>query len=147
MPARAWGFKSPLGHKIAAPSGAAFLLIWLHGAVLQIRRIYDPVLESDGYRVLVDRLWPRGVSKQAAALDEWAKDIAATPQLRTWFAHESSRFEEFGERYRMELDANPDLGRFQALMEQQPVLTLLYGAQDAVVNHAAVLMQYLNSAG
>ena len=73
----------------------------------RLKRIYAEAEPGDGYRVLVDRLWPRGVSKQKAQLDEWCKDVAPSPELRTWFGHQHERFTEFAERYRAELDAQP----------------------------------------
>jgi uncharacterized protein YeaO (DUF488 family) len=111
----------------------------------QIKRIYDEPAAPDGYRVLVDRLWPRGVSKARAQLDEWAKDIAPTTELRTWFGHEAAHFDEFAQRYRAELDANPTVERFRALSREQDIVTLLYGAHDPLVNHAVVLRDYLEA--
>jgi uncharacterized protein YeaO (DUF488 family) len=111
----------------------------------QIKRIYDDPAESDGYRALVDRLWPRGVTKVRAELDEWAKDIAPTTELRTWFGHETEHFEEFGRRYRAELDANPAVERFIGLGRDHAAVTLLFGAHDVAVNHAVVLRDYLAS--
>ncbi|HVW23339.1 MAG TPA: DUF488 domain-containing protein [Candidatus Saccharimonadales bacterium] len=107
-----------------------------------IKRIYDEPAVGDGYRVLVDRLWPRGVSKERAALDLWCKDIAPSPELRTWFNHDPSLFEEFAARYQTELDGNPAVAELRAL--DQPHITLLYAAHDPKVNHALVLCDYLN---
>lgn len=112
----------------------------------EIKRIYEPATEDDGKRVLVDRLWPRGVTKEAARLDEWLKEIAPSPQLRTWFGHESEKFDEFASRYRLELDNDPQK---QAAVRQLFALnktgkvTLLYGAKSDSINHAAVLQRYL----
>jgi uncharacterized protein YeaO (DUF488 family) len=112
----------------------------------EIKRIYEPAGEGDGKRVLVDRLWPRGVTKEAARLDEWLKEIAPSPQLRTWFGHESEKFDEFTSRYRQELDNDPQkqaaVRRLFALNKAGKV-TLLYGAKSDSVNHAAVLQRYL----
>jgi uncharacterized protein YeaO (DUF488 family) len=110
-----------------------------------IKRIYEPASPEDGYRVLIDRLWPRGVSKERAQLDEWAKDIAPTAALRTWFAHEPSRFEEFSRRYRSELKVNPDVAHFLTLGAAHDRVTLLYGAHDPLVNQAVVLRDFLAS--
>jgi uncharacterized protein YeaO (DUF488 family) len=110
-----------------------------------IKRIYEPASADDGYRVLIDRLWPRGASTERAQLDEWARDIAPTPELRTWFAHEPSRFEEFSRRYRSELEVNPEVGRFVTLGAEHDRVTLLYGARDPLVNQAVVLRDYLES--
>lgn len=107
--------------------------------VVVIKRIYDEAHGGDGYRVLVDRLWPRGVSKDDAALDEWCKDVAPSPELRKWFDHREDRFEEFAERYRGELDGSPELERLRELATRRRPLTLLYAAKDARINHAVVL--------
>jgi uncharacterized protein YeaO (DUF488 family) len=109
-----------------------------------IKRIYEEATAGDGYRMLVDRLWPRGVAKARAELDEWAKDIAPSTELRVWFGHEDARFDEFGARYRAELDGEQDaVTRVLALRTAHPVVTLLYGARDPRVNHALVLRDYL----
>lgn len=113
---------------------------------LKIKRIYDPVSDHDGARVLVDRLWPRGVSKTRAHLDDWLKDLAPSPALRQWWDHDPLRMVEFTERYRAELADPPHqaaLVRLREIMEQYPTTTLLYGAEDPVINHAHVLQNYL----
>lgn len=107
------------------------------------KRIYEPAAESDGYRVLVDRLWPRGVSKQRAALNEWAKEIAPSTELRQWFSHDLAKFSEFVARYHQELVANPAAPSIIANWRKQPVVTLLYGARDQQDNEAVVLQRYL----
>jgi uncharacterized protein YeaO (DUF488 family) len=108
-----------------------------------IKRIYDPPAPTDGYRMLVDRLWPRGVRKQNAKIDEWAKDIAPSPELRKWFGHDPERFEEFARRYRAELRGHArQLGAIRERAAKQRV-TLLYGARDPLINHAAVLAEAL----
>jgi uncharacterized protein YeaO (DUF488 family) len=111
----------------------------------QIKRIYEEASLKDGHRVLVDRLWPRGVRKDDARLDEWAKDISPSTQLRRWFGHDASRFGEFTQRYTNELDANPEVARMAELGQAHDTVTLLYGASDPLVNHAAVLRHYLSS--
>lgn len=110
---------------------------------LRTKRIYEDPVPDDGYRVLVDRLWPRGVSKDRAALDGWLKDVAPSPELRTWFAHRADRFAEFAARYTVELDANPAVAELRALLRTNETVTLLYGARDARVNHAVVLADAL----
>ena len=110
----------------------------------QIKRIYDE-LADDGYRVLVDRLWPRGVSKERAALDEWCKDIAPSPDLRKWFGHDPERFEEFTARYEDELSHNAGLKDILAGWRKHQKVTLLYAAHDPQVNHALVLQKYLET--
>jgi uncharacterized protein YeaO (DUF488 family) len=106
---------------------------------LRTKRIYEEPAPDDGYRVLVDRLWPRGVSKDGAALDRWLKDVAPSPQLRTWFDHRADRFAEFTQRYTTELDTNPAMAELHELLGAHPTVTLLYGARDAEINHAVVL--------
>lgn len=109
------------------------------------KRAYAEVTASDGYRVLVDRLWPRGVKKEALALDEWCKDVAPSSELREWFDHDPAKFEEFKVRYQEELagSAAP-----KALLERangRETLTLVYAAKDPAINHAAVLKEYLQN--
>jgi uncharacterized protein YeaO (DUF488 family) len=110
---------------------------------IQIKRAYDPASNEDGYRMLVDRLWPRGLKKEKAQLDEWDKDISPSPALRTWFGHDPARFPEFDQRYRAELAEQPkELARLRALAAKTP-LTLVYAAKDPACNHALVLRSVL----
>ena len=109
----------------------------------KIKRIYEPITANDGYRVLVDRLWSRGISKERAALDEWAKDIAPTNELRQWFGHDPEKFAEFASRYTEELDANSVAATLKQQWQEHPVVTLLYSAKDIEHNQAAVLQQWL----
>ena len=112
-------------------------------ADLAVKRIYEPVSSDDGQRILVDRIWPRGVSKQKAALELWLKDIAPSTDLRKWFGHDPARWSEFRRRYHAELDANPEpVAQLRSLLRSGRV-TLLYGAQDAVHNQAQALADYL----
>jgi uncharacterized protein YeaO (DUF488 family) len=111
----------------------------------EIKRVYEPAAPADGTRVLVDRLWPRGVSKSKARLDQWMKDIAPSPRLRQWFDHRPERFAEFKKRYVRELAGNPDLAELRGLGRGAHV-TLVYGARDPQVNHAIVLQSVLKSA-
>ncbi|HEY6457222.1 MAG TPA: DUF488 domain-containing protein [Steroidobacteraceae bacterium] len=112
-------------------------------AKIQIKRIYDPARGTDGARVLVDRLWPRGVSKERAKLTLWLKEVAPTPRLRKWFDHDPARWEEFHRRYRIELAANEvAVARVRDLLKRGPV-TLLYGAHDIEHNHALVLAAFM----
>lgn len=108
-----------------------------------IKRIYDPPEESDGYRVLVDRLWPRGVSRERAALDAWFKDVAPSPDLRNWWDHDPDRMDEFAARYRAELAENPAVNELRHVLAERAAVTLLYGAHDPAVNHAVVLEEVL----
>jgi len=107
-----------------------------------IKRIYEPATPADGTRILVDRLWPRGVSKARARLALWMKEIAPSPKLRVWFGHKPERFREFGRRYKKELTRNPAVGELRRLARRERV-TLLYGAHDPKINHAAVLQSIL----
>ncbi|UPG96632.1 DUF488 domain-containing protein [Luteibacter aegosomatissinici] len=108
-----------------------------------IKPVRDAPATADGRRVLVDRLWPRGVSRERAALDDWWKEIAPTPELRTWFDHREDRFAEFTERYLAELRANPFAKAVRAASHAGRT-TLLYGAKDHAINHAVVLARFLN---
>ncbi len=112
-----------------------------------IKRAYEDAGPGDGFRVLVDRLWPRGVSHEYAALDLWLKDVAPSPALRTWWDHDPARLDEFATRYRAELDSDPVAGaavdELRTLAASNETLTLVYGARDPHVNHAAVLRDYL----
>ena len=109
----------------------------------KIKRIYESPESDDGYRVLVDRLWPRGISKERAALDEWAKDIAPTNELRQWFGHDPEKFVGFMSRYTEELDASSVAATLKQQWQKHPVVTLLYSAKDIEHNQAVVLQQWL----
>lgn len=115
--------------------------------VLATKRIYDEATDDDGYRVLVDRLWPRGVSKERARLDLWLKEIAPSPPLRTEFAHMQERFEDFRRAYLAELEQNPAVEQLLELAAAEKRVTLLYGARDPETNHARVLLEFLLGAG
>ena len=114
---------------------------------VRIKRVYEPAAADDGYRVLVDRLWPRGVSKEKAGLDLWDKDAAPSTELRKWFGHIPERFDEFAERYRAELGASGAAAALRDDIAGHDVVTLLYGAHDAVHNQAVVLAAYLKADG
>ena len=109
----------------------------------KIERIYESTASDDSYRVLVDRLWPRGISKERAALDEWNKEIAPTDELRKWFNHDPEKFPEFSRRYVKELDNNPAAAEAKNNWNKQSAVTLLYGAKDAEHNQAIVLKKWL----
>ncbi|MFC5994183.1 DUF488 domain-containing protein [Pseudonocardia hispaniensis] len=112
---------------------------------VQVRRIYQQRTAHDGYRVLVDRLWPRGVAKSAAELDEWCTVVAPSTQLRTWYGHDPDRFAEFGRRYRAELrTAEPSRAVEQLRARaRQGTLTLLTATKDPAISAAAVLADVL----
>jgi uncharacterized protein YeaO (DUF488 family) len=110
---------------------------------VRLKRAYDPATPSDGYRVLIDRLWPRGVSRDRAKLDAWEKQLSPSPQLRQWFAHDPTRFDEFRRRYIDELHSQRP--RLTALRRwaRDGTLTLVYGAKDTENNDAVVLAEVL----
>jgi uncharacterized protein YeaO (DUF488 family) len=112
---------------------------------IEIKRVYDKPSPEDGTRILVDRLWPRGLKKEDAALDHWAKDLAPSSELRKWFDHKPERFEEFGRRYRAELKHNPAVEATRAYAKRGRT-TLLYAAHDPACNQAVVLADYLRKA-
>ena len=111
--------------------------------MIHIKRIYDKPAPGDGFRILVDRLWPRGVSKEKAALDLWLKEVAPSDELRQWFGHVPERFTEFRKRYTAELNANPAVQQLRETLKAHQVVTLLYGARDPVMNQATVLRDYV----
>jgi uncharacterized protein YeaO (DUF488 family) len=113
---------------------------------IQIKRIYDDPIPADGVRVLVDRLWPRGVTKERAHLDEWFREIAPSPALREWFDHDPKRFAEFRKRYQAELKPqSAELAKLKTEARTTRV-TLLYAAHDPQINHAVVLKEAIEKA-
>ncbi len=109
---------------------------------VRLKRAYDPPAASDGTRILVDRLWPRGVARAGAAIDVWLKDVAPSSELRRWFGHEPAKWPEFRRRYLAELEGSPALAELRALARAGDV-TLVYGARDTEHNDAVVLAQVL----
>ena len=108
-------------------------------ANVKLKRAYEPAVEGDGLRILVDRLWPRGVSKAEAALDQWEKDISPSTALRKWFGHDPARWQEFRSRYVAEVRQHPEpLSRLRTLARKS-LITLVYSAHDEVHNDAVVL--------
>ena len=112
---------------------------------LLIKRAYEPAAAEDGMRLLVDRLWPRGLSKQALQLDGWAKALAPSTGLRRGWNHDPARFEQFASAYRQELQANAAVDEYLELLAGCPRATLVYAARDQQVNHAVVLRDFLRS--
>lgn len=110
---------------------------------VQMKRAYEPAKRTDGYRVLIDRIWPRGVSKEKAHLDEWAKELAPSSELRRWFGHEPAKFDEFCRRYRAELAPHEEKLRELRRRGRQGTLTLVYSARDTEHNDAVVLAELL----
>lgn len=114
-------------------------------ATLRIKRAYDPLAATDGQRILVDRLWPRGLSKDKAHLDHWAKDVAPSDALRRWFGHDPDKWDEFRARYRRELDGNEEAVAALRAQIGGKTATLLYAAHDAGHNNAVVLRDFLTA--
>lgn len=114
---------------------------------VRLRRIYDEKSQDDGARVLVDRLWPRGMSKSHAALDEWCKDVAPSAALRKWYGHDPERFEQFADRYRTELEGGEAAEALKHLrsLAAGKNLTILTATKDASIGEAAVLVDLLSS--
>jgi uncharacterized protein YeaO (DUF488 family) len=111
--------------------------------MIQIKRVYNPPERGDGERFLVERLWPRGMKKEALDADAWLKEVAPSTELRKWFGHRDERWEEFRRRYRHELRANPDGWRPILVASKRGPVTLLYSAHDTEHNGALVLRDYL----
>lgn len=111
---------------------------------VRIKRIYDDPVADDGYRVLVDRIWPRGVSKERARLDRWVKDVAPTTTLRSWFGHQDSKWAEFQERYRAELAKNQAVDELRGIIADNADVTLLFSARNEAQNQAVVLRDFLS---
>ncbi len=108
-----------------------------------LKRVYDSPAKSDGCRVLVDRIWPRGLSKKAAKVDHWLKDIAPSTPLRKWFAHDPEKWGEFRKRYFAELQGKPDAVKQLRMLAKKGTMTLLFGAKDEKHNNATALKEYL----
>lgn len=111
--------------------------------MIALKRAYDPASEDDGIRILVDRLWPRGISKERAKIDRWEKDIAPSDNLRKWFHHEAGKWEDFDKRYREELHGKGEELRELAKLAKHKRVTLVYGAKDPEHNQAVVLKELL----
>ncbi|WP_243075386.1 DUF488 domain-containing protein [Microbacterium sp. SS28] len=110
---------------------------------IRLKRVYDEPEPGDGFRVLVDRLWPRGLTKERAAIELWAKEAAPSTQLRRAFHQDGMDWETFDAAYRGELARGPAVDDLRAAIAGKPVTTLLYGAQDAIRNHAEILREIL----
>ena len=114
---------------------------------VKIKRIYEPPAADDGQRILVDRLWPRGISKQRAALDEWLKEIAPSTELRQWFNHDPALWDEFRRRYAAELRQQPEAWAQLRERARHGVVTLVYSAHDEAVNNAVAMRAFLLQPG
>ena len=112
--------------------------------VIQIKRVYDPCEDSDGFRVLVDRLWPRGISREKGRIDLWAKEIAPSNELRKWYGHEPEKWDRFREKYFVELEKNADrIAELLSAIQSYPTVTLLYSSKEKSINNAEALKLYL----
>jgi uncharacterized protein YeaO (DUF488 family) len=117
--------------------------------MIQLKRAYEPAEKSDGTRILVDRLWPRGLTKERAAVDLWLKEVAPSHELRKWFAHDPARWKEFQTRYRKELKQSDSAAEALRVLREKAAhgrVTLLYAARDEVHNEARVLKSLLDRA-
>jgi len=114
---------------------------------IRIKRIYEPYDSKDGFRILVDRLWPRGVKREDARIDLWLKEIAPSTTLRTWFGHDPAKWKEFRQRYRKELKENDAVDQLVDLLREKDPITLLYGAKDEQHNQAVVLADFIMEYG
>ena len=112
---------------------------------IKLKRVYEKPEKTDGTRILVDRLWPRGLTKERAALDLWLKEIAPSTELRKWFGHDPKKWKEFRRRYRAELKTHPEEIKTIRSKAQEGTVTLLYGARDQEHNEAAVLQEILKN--
>jgi uncharacterized protein YeaO (DUF488 family) len=112
---------------------------------ITIKRIYNPAEESDGFRILVDRLWPRGMTKENAGIGLWMKAVAPTDALRKWYHHDGGRWDEFRHKYVLELKDNPAVNELLSIIKEHKTVTLLYAAKDEVQNHALVLKEFLGT--
>ena len=111
---------------------------------IQIKRIYEPPARSDGTRILVDRLWPRGVARDGARIDAWIKDVAPSDALRRWYSHDPEKWPEFRARYIVELKNNPAVIELHDMAAKSKTLTLLFAAKDNLRNNATVLHEFLS---
>ena len=111
--------------------------------LIKIKRAYDKPAKEDGIRILVDRLWPRGLTKEEAAIKEWAKTLAPTTELREWFGHDPALWPEFQKKYKAELKKNEAIQAFLEEYREEKMLTLIYATKDEQHNHAIVLQQVL----
>jgi len=113
--------------------------------VIRLKRVYDPVDGGDGTRLLVERLWPRGIKKDALRIERWVKDVAPSTELRKWFGHDPEKWEEFRRRYIAELRGNPEAWEAIAEAARQGTVTLVYSSHDAEHNNAVALREFLEA--
>lgn len=111
--------------------------------MIKLKRVYEEPLKDDGFRILVERLWPRGITKERAAVDIWLKEIAPSPELRKWFGHDAAKWEEFCKRYWTELEAKQELVKSLLQKSKEGTVTFVYAARDAEHNGAVALKIFL----
>jgi uncharacterized protein YeaO (DUF488 family) len=111
--------------------------------IINVKRIYEPYSESDGYRILVDRLWPRGMKKEDARIDKWLKEIAPSTELRKWYNHEPEKWDQFRQKYHAELDKSVALDGLLSDLNQHKTVTFLFSSREEKINHAVVLKQFI----
>ena len=111
---------------------------------IYIKRVYETQNKNDGFRILVDRLWPRGITKEQAQADSWLKEIGPSTALRKWFNHEPAKWTLFRKKYRIELKSSPVLQELLQLCREHKTITLIYSAKDTAHNQAVVLQEYIN---
>jgi uncharacterized protein YeaO (DUF488 family) len=114
--------------------------------MIHLKRVYEPAAKDDGFRILVERLWPRGVSRQRAQVDLWLKEIAPSPELRSWYAHDVEKWAEFQKRYIAELRENPIVDELKPILREHKTVTFVYAAHDEEHNSALVLKEFLEHA-
>jgi uncharacterized protein YeaO (DUF488 family) len=114
---------------------------------IRTKRVHDPSARADGERILVDRLWPRGIKREDADLDAWVKDVAPSDELRRWYGHDQEKWREFKRRYIAELRHNPAAAELRKAMAGRKAVTLLFAAKDSLHNNAIVLRDFLRGEG
>lgn len=111
--------------------------------MISLKRAYEPAARDDGFRVLVERLWPRGISKQAAGIDLWLKDVGPSSKLRTWYSHDVAKWPEFQRRYLAELRENEAVEQLRSIIKEKKKVTFIYAARDEEHNSALILKKFL----
>jgi uncharacterized protein YeaO (DUF488 family) len=111
---------------------------------IAIKRIYEPFSETDGYRILVDRLWPRGIKKENTHIDIWMKDVSPSTELRKWFNHDPAKQDEFRHKYHAEINGSAAFGELLKTVREHKTVTFLYASKEEHYNHAIVLRQFVN---
>lgn len=112
--------------------------------MIHVKRIYEPSSPKDGYRILVDRLWPRGMKKEDATIDKWLKEIAPSTELRQWYNHDPAKEKQFIQKYRKELENSPALEELKTDVKKHKIVTFLYASRDEERNHASVLKDFIS---